>query len=165
MAGPPVNTMIRAPVLGKVVCLKLRLVVGCKQDRTYLKQTDRNANSDTSAPQRTLIVRDGPRVASEGFEDTGELELTLLGWHEEASSTERLCGDWLARSGYGTVLRAQPKHVLDLLRRVLLPTPEHVGLATFTVSELVDLGLIGKERILEFMTETDKMRDAPSCQR
>ena len=105
VAGPPANTMIRAPVLGKDVCLKLLLMVRWKEDRAYLEKADRNADGDTRASQGTLVIRDGPRVASKGFENASELELTLLGRHEEAGSTERLCGDWLARSGCGTVLR------------------------------------------------------------
>ena len=105
VAGPPENTMIRAPVLGNVVCHKLRLMSRSRWCRTYLQQTDGNADGDTGATQRALVIRDGPRVASKGLENASELELTLLGRHEEAGSTERLCGDWLARSGCGTVLR------------------------------------------------------------
>ena len=69
VAGPPANTMMRAPVLGKDVCLQLLLVVRCKEDRTYLEKADRNTDGDTRAPQRTLVIRDGPRVASKGLED------------------------------------------------------------------------------------------------
>ena len=150
---------MRAPVLGKDVCLQLLLMVRCKEDRTYLEKADRNTDGDTGAPQRTLVIRDGPRVASKGFEDASELELTLLGWHEEAGSTKGLCGDRLPRSRCGTVLRAQPEHVLDLLRGVLLPAAEHVGLAAFSIPELVHLGLIGRGRMSGFMLETDRVKE------
>ena len=93
---------------------------------THLEETNRDADSNTSAAQRTLVVRDGPRVTSQGLEDAGQLELALLGGHEKASGTKSLRREGLARAGRSTILRAQAEHVLDLLGRVLLPTTEDV---------------------------------------
>ena len=94
--------------------------------KTDLQETNRNADGDTRAAQGTLVVRDRPRVTRQCLKNTCQLELTLLDWHEEACSAEALLRHRLARSWRRAILRTQPEHVLNLFRRILLATAEHV---------------------------------------
>ena len=98
--------------------------IDTEQD-THLEKTNRDTDSDSSAPERTLVIRDRPGITRQCLKDAGELELALGDGHKEASSTECL-RHWLPRARSGAVLRTEAKHVLDLLRRVLLSTAEDV---------------------------------------
>lgn len=91
-----------------------------------LEKTHGDADGNSSATERTLVVRNRPRITRKRLQDTRELKLTLLNRHEEACSAESLRRHRLTRTGRSTVLRAQSKHILDLLRCVLLAPAEHV---------------------------------------
>ena len=55
-----------------------------------------NAQSNTGAPERTLVIRDWPGIALQRLENTSELELALLHRHEEASGTVGSLGERLS---------------------------------------------------------------------
>ena len=120
--------MMRAPVFGKVVLTRFLALVHGKLHGscTHFEQAYSNAEGDTGAAQRTLVVRDGPGVAGKRLENACELELALLDWHEEAGGTEGLWGEGLSRTRRGAVLGRETEHVLDLLLRILLVPAEDV---------------------------------------
>ena len=135
--------MMRAPVFGKVVWKWNRksLMIKGFSNGIDLQEPDGNAQSDTRTPQSTLIIRHGPRVTRQRLQDACKLEFALLRGQQKAGGTKGLRRKGLTGAWSSTVLRAQSEHILNLLRRVLLATPEHVGLAALRVSEFVDLRL------------------------
>lgn len=105
-----------------------------------LEQTHGDAESNTSASERSLVVGNRPRVTLELFEHVGDLELGLLNGKEEPCrrakrGTRGLLGHVRANSGSKT------KHLLDLLRGVFLAAAEHIGLGALGVAELMYLCL------------------------
>ena len=92
---------------------------------THLEKTNRNTDGDSSASERTLVVRDRPGITRQCFQDAGQLKLALLRGHQESRSAEYL-RHGLTRARSSAVLRAQSEHVLNLFRRVFLPTTEDV---------------------------------------
>lgn len=57
----------------------------------------------------------------------------------------------MAWTGCSTGLSGDAEHVLDLLRLVFLPAPEHIGLATFSVPDLMHLSLNRDSQYLNFV--------------
>jgi hypothetical protein len=116
--------MMRAPVLGKVVCGSSGVSDGGLAEdsnrATHFKHADSDLKGDSSAPERTLVVRNAPGIALERLEDARELELALLDGHEETRGTERRGRQRLSRTRDRPVRRVEAEHVLNLLRRVLL---------------------------------------------
>lgn len=142
VAGPPANSMIRAPVLGNVVYdVLVSKRLGGLGVTTHLQKSYCDTQCYTSAPQGALVVCHRPWITRQRLQNSGQLELALLHREKEASCAERLGWHRLSGTRRGTVLRAQSKHVLNLLRRVLLATPEHIRLAALRISELVNLSL------------------------
>lgn len=96
--------------------------------RAHLEHPDGDAQRDSGAPQRPLVVGDAPRIPLELLEDAGELELALLDGHEEPRRSEGGRRHGLAGTRNGSVRRVEAKHVLDLLGSVLLGSSEDVRL-------------------------------------
>ena len=96
-----VNVMVRADGFAELVCNhqsgSLRARAACKHHyaRTSvrerrLKQAHSNADSVSCASQRTLVIRDGPRISRQLLDDVRQLPLTALDREEEASWAEVL---------------------------------------------------------------------------
>jgi hypothetical protein len=108
------------------------------------KQASGNAQGDTGAPQRALVVGNGPGIPLQLLERGGQLELALRDGQEEACvdvahghlRSAGLLGH--VRSGSGL---PETKHVVDLLCGVVLAAAEDVRLGAFSVAKLVYLGL------------------------
>lgn len=113
----------------------------CDTKNAYLQQANSDTESHTGAAKRTLVIRHGPRVACEGLENAGQLELALLYWEKESSCAESLLGHRLARTRGSTGSCAETEHVLDLLRGVFLTTTENVGFTTFRIANFMNLSL------------------------
>lgn len=111
-----------------------------------LEQTHSDTKSDTSASQASLVASYRPGILLELLEDFRELELALLNGQEEprgrshghdrAALLAGLLGHARAHGGVD-----QTKHLLHLLRIVVLIAAENVGLGALRVADLVDLGL------------------------
>lgn len=106
-----------------------------------LEQAHRNAESNTGTSKRALVVRNGEWVTLELLEDVGDLEFGLLDRKEESRRgakrrTSRLRGHVRAHSR-----GSQTEHLLNLLRRIVFASPEHIGFGTFSVTKFVDLRL------------------------
>jgi hypothetical protein len=114
----------------------------CKGCEIYLKEAHGDTQCNTRASQRTFIIGNRPRVAGQPFQNTSELELALLYREQESRGSKRLLRHRLTGSGSSARLRAQPKHVLNLLRLVLLSTAENVGFVAFRVPDFVHLSLV-----------------------
>ena len=69
-----------------------------------LKKSNSHTESNASAPKRALVIRHRPRVACEGFENAGQLELALLDRHQESGSAEGGLGHGLTWAGRSAVL-------------------------------------------------------------
>lgn len=108
------------------------------------EKTNSNAERYTTAPEVPPVTRNRPRVFLELLQGLGELEFALLHGEEEPRGRPR--GHHrptllrLHAGAHGG--REKPKHLLHLLRRVILATPEDIRLGAFRVAELVDLGLV-----------------------
>lgn len=108
------------------------------------QQTDRDAKSNTSTPQCTLVVGDRPRVSLKLLKGVGELELALGDREQEACarSTNRHWGSSrLLLHARPRSNLAQAKHFLDLLGGVLLVASEDVRFSAFGIAKLMNLGL------------------------
>lgn len=144
--------MILAPVLGNVVwaeetngaregqCSETPSS-STRKAQTHLQQSNGNVQRSSSAPQRSLIVRDGPGVPLEALKDGRQLELALLDRHEEPARSKALRRQGLTGTGDRSVGRVEAEHVGDLLGRVVLGASENVGLGARGVAELVHLSL------------------------
>ena len=123
-----------------------------------LKQAYSDADSNTRATKRTLVVRNRPGVAREGLQDARQLEFALLDRHQEAGGTECLRRHGLARPRRSTVLGAETEHVLDLLGGVLLPSAEDIRLAALSITQLVHLGLSHRYQYVQDAPNTSTIR-------
>ena len=111
---------------------------------TELEQASGDAQRNTSAPQRALVVRNGPRVALQLLESVGQLELALRDGQEEACvdvAHGHLRSAGLLRHVRAGSSLSEAKHIVDLLCRVVLAAAENVRLGAFGVAKLVYLGL------------------------
>jgi hypothetical protein len=102
-----------------------------------------NSQGNACASEGSLVVGNGPWVTLQLFKNIGDLELGLLdGKKETGRRAERALGRLV---GHGrTHALGETKHLLDLLRRILLAAPENVGLGTLGVADLVDLSLLDR---------------------
>lgn len=110
-----------------------------------LQKSCRHAESDTCAPQRSLVVGHRPRIPLELLQSIRELEFALRNGKEEACTgssnghrrSSRLDRDTRARGNL-----SKTKHFLDLLGGVILVTAEDIGLCAFGIAKLVHLSLV-----------------------
>jgi hypothetical protein len=111
---------------------------------TELEQASGNAQRNTSAPQRALVVGNGPGIALQLLKSVGQLELALRDGQEEACvdvAHGHLRSAGLLRHVRAGSSLSEAKHVVDLLCGVVLAAAEDVRLGAFGVAKLVYLGL------------------------
>jgi hypothetical protein len=139
--------MMRAPVLGKVVCEEKgenEREKGKKKEWTHLKETDSNAHRHTRTPLRPPVRRHRPRVLLQVLENGGEAELALANREEEAGGARESGRRGVGRRSTGTTLtgwRSESEHLNDGFGGVLLGTAEDEGLGALGVAELMNLRL------------------------
>lgn len=99
-----------------------------------LKQANRNAKSNTRTSQRSLVVRNGPRITLKLLKNVGNLELGLLDRKKESCSGAKRRTSRLLRHVRTHSRREETKHLLDLLSGVFFAASEHVRFGAFGVA-------------------------------